>query len=768
MAHAFQRNPAGSRATEKPARPAHAGPEPRLSVRQPDDDSPDNPSADDAPVSQAAVSREPLPCSACGAFNAPAAKFCTQCGKSLWQPCPKCSVLSRATERFCGNCGANLTDTTKALVREYIANLRKAQTLHREFRYGEALDLLGQMLAIQYSYLAEQITAAKRLMEQITLDQERAANQIQQIEQQARDALEANQYAAAERLLTKIPEPLRPEPLQSLLAELTEKREAQDRLELELEAAAAEGGAGKILRVVNQLLEIHPNHDQAIALARRIALGLRKAAGQWISQCRYDSARQALALLPEAARDATCQQLLDQARELEWLAADLRQSPYLDAVLPHVAERLAKLAPHDPAGPKARHEIHRRKTAAGAAATTTITTWAKAPETTYVGMPVEWLTRFRRIEDQATGGSEHPGAFFVAAGLALHTIKQASVPLTLEPKDNENMLLRLARYMPTWSANEGWGLDLGNAALKAVRLQRNAETNKVSLVACDYVDYRKPLGQAYDENEQHMLITDAIRRWLANHQPRRQPVCVGLPGNFALTRSVVLPPVEVAKLEATVRYEARQLFSLSSAELAMTYHVFEKTEQERLTRPEHSVVMLAAKRQRLAAIQSNLEQAGLQVAAIQSDSIALHNLLQFEFGPGEPGAAAPPVLLFDIGGEGSQVVVSGPRFFWNRSINVGADRFTRSLTQELEMGFTAAEELKRKPHEAESMAKVAEVIEPTFDDFAHELQTSLAAVPTYFGLAKPDRVLCAGGGFQTHGLLRYLCRGPSDSRPVEP
>jgi peptide/nickel transport system substrate-binding protein len=50
------------------------------------------------------------PLSSCGHRNLPTARFCDQCGTTLWKECPRCSALNREVANFCGNCGVRLRD----------------------------------------------------------------------------------------------------------------------------------------------------------------------------------------------------------------------------------------------------------------------------------------------------------------------------------------------------------------------------------------------------------------------------------------------------------------------------------------------------------------------------------------------------------------------------------------------------------------------------------------------------------------------------------
>lgn len=68
---------------------------------------PSGPAAGAAPP-PAAAPPAAAACAACGAGNAPGARFCSSCGSPLAAVCPACSTSNPGGSRFCGNCGKSL------------------------------------------------------------------------------------------------------------------------------------------------------------------------------------------------------------------------------------------------------------------------------------------------------------------------------------------------------------------------------------------------------------------------------------------------------------------------------------------------------------------------------------------------------------------------------------------------------------------------------------------------------------------------------------
>src|ERR1700685_1478244 len=100
-----------------------------------------------------------------------------------------------------------------------------------------------------------------------------------------------------------------------------------------------------------------------------------------------------------------------------------------------------------------------------------------------------------------------------------------------------------------------WGIDLGQCALKAIRLDRDDE-GVIQATAFDYIEHPKILSQPDADPDQ--LTREALEKFLSQNTIRGDIVCVTVPGQSGLARFGKLPPVEEKKIAAIVRFEAKQ------------------------------------------------------------------------------------------------------------------------------------------------------------------------------------------------------------------
>src|ERR1700730_16251732 len=99
-----------------------------------------------------------------------------------------------------------------------------------------------------------------------------------------------------------------------------------------------------------------------------------------------------------------------------------------------------------------------------------------------------------------------------------------------------------------------WGIDLGQCALKAIRLE--AVDGKVVATAFDYIEHPKILSQPDADPDQ--LTREALEQFLSRNEIKGDVVVISVPGQSGLARFVKLPPVKEKKIADIVRFEAKQ------------------------------------------------------------------------------------------------------------------------------------------------------------------------------------------------------------------
>jgi type IV pilus assembly protein PilM len=731
---------------------------------------------------------EVVSCRRCQTDSVASHKFCPECGEPLWEPCVHCGTVGPAGERFCSVCGANLAAAVHQQTEQFEMNLLTVEQLQAEGRYDEAIALLGPISSVEHPRLNHHAKAATEFIKRLTAERQQGMSQAEESCRQGRLRFDAHDYSAVVRLLEDIPVGLRNEEFQNLLAEAVRRREELATLGGHLRAAIAGKRISAALPMIARLLELKPDHAQARQLADKVQKRFAQAAAAKIAKCRYEEAVKLLDEVPESLRSAETAALAQRASELAWIAWDLRNAAVVDAPLLAVAARLKKLSPGDARSEKLAAEMRRRYVQAEKDGRLAPPPWASPPPQTPLGFPVDWLNGLGRIApgtglDRALLAT-NPGCFAVACGLALQGLGQAHVQLDLHINPRQTAIGTLTQLLRLKSSGVAWGLDIGSTSVKAVKLAWHKRQGTATIETAVRIDYKKPLSQAASEDEEKGMIGEALTALLAEHPLKAEQVCVGVPGRLVLPRLFHLPDAGRAKMATMVQFEARRVVPTRLDQLVWDFQALSGDEpgngtaRSRAKNGSVPVLFAAARRKLLQKRFDLLQRAGISVDAAQSECIAAYNFLMFQRAGGpqaaqtddaatddaaDPGPAATdtleprwPVMLVDVGGDGSNLLIASPARLWVRHLGFGGYSITRALVQEFNLTASQAEELKRNPASAPSLSGLYRALAPVLDDFRREIEVSLAAYAKAEDCRPAQQLLGTGGGFQLHALLAWL------------
>jgi type IV pilus assembly protein PilM len=710
-----------------------------------------------------------LHCPHCTTTNAPQRKFCSKCGAALWEPCLQCGELSAAGETYCGACGANLPEIAAAQVELAKADLSTAAEMKSAFRFQEATGLLTRISKKDHPRLAEYAARAKELISQIAAEKRERRLVAEEACQRAQRCLAASDYDGAARLIDNVPLPLQNDEMRLMRTQIAEQQQNVNTLTEELQTAVQQKRLLELPALVERLLALKPDHNYARSVAAQVQKRLVAAAKKMLAEHRYDQALRLLDQISAPTNVAEFQQLRRQATELAWLDWDLRNGPVIDDTLVAVADRLRRLAPDNASAVRLCSELQHRVQPVKDSRRDQPLPWARPPEQTPLGFPVEWLTGFRRVVCSETLDTSdllrHPGRFAVACGLALTGIEQAALHINLLPGQEPGMLHRFKRLMQSKHARSAWGIDLGASSLKAVRLSWDGAKQQAVIESAVLIEHAKVLGHAANNAEEERLVAETLKAFLGSRQIKNERICVGLPGRMVLSRQIDLPPVTLAKAPKLVQFEASHQFPVPLDQLAWDYQLLDPspnlTAAPKTPDEKHRQALLIAVRRTVARpIVDALQRLNVRVDLLQPDFLALHNFLAYDClaSPGDSpsGEAYSVVAAVDIGSDVTNVMVSSPCSVWFRTCGVAGHSFTRALVKEFNLTVAQAEQRKCEPESVERLGDLYDTLSPVFDDLLQEVRRSLSV----YAEVQPNRpvqcILGIGGGFSLHGLFRYL------------
>ena len=303
-----------------------------------------------------------------------------------------------------------------------------------------------------------------------------------------------------------------------------------------------------------------------------------------------------------------------------------------------------------------------------------------------------------------------------------------------------------------------WGIEVGQAALKAIKLRPDPITGRVIAEAFDLIKHPKILSQPDAVPAQ--LIAEAFEQFLGRNSLKGCRVAMSLPGQSALARFIQLPPVESSQIAKIVEYEARQQIPFALEEVIWDYQPLGGGMEEGGYTLEAEVGLFAMKRDQVETAMAPFLDRKIEVDLVQIAPLALYNFLTYDRLGMRTGKEfdAPDeyTIVCDLGADNSTLLISNGDKIWIRNVNVGGNHFTRALVKDQKLTFAKAEHLKCNATKAPDPRAVFQALRPVFNDYVAEIQRSIGYFSSVNREAKITRVLGVGNGFKLAGLQKFL------------
>jgi type IV pilus assembly protein PilM len=333
--------------------------------------------------------------------------------------------------------------------------------------------------------------------------------------------------------------------------------------------------------------------------------------------------------------------------------------------------------------------------------------------------------------------------------------KKAKVETGITAKPGLSSYFNFSKAAPTGV----WGVDLGQCALKAIRLE--IIDGMVTATAFDYVEHPKILSQPDADPDE--LTREALAKFLSRNTLRGDTVAISVPGQSGLARFVKLPPVEEKKIPDIVRFEAKQQIPFNLDEVVWDYQKLGVNELA----PgfvETEIGLFAMKRDMVNRYLQHFKEVGVEVHLVQMAPLSLCNFVAYDLLGQEVGGekdetkgARRCITALDIGADSSNLVITdGGRIIWQRPIPLGGNHFTRALTKDLKLTFAKAEHLKRNAVKSPDLKKILASLKPVLSDFVGEVQRSLGYFTNTHRDAQIEYMVGLGNAFRLPGLQRFL------------
>ncbi len=263
-------------------------------------------------------------------------------------------------------------------------------------------------------------------------------------------------------------------------------------------------------------------------------------------------------------------------------------------------------------------------------------------------------------------------------------------------------------------------------------------------------------------------FAEAYLEMLAENNFTAKQVRLSLSGQSSFSRLSKLPLLLGNKSAITrvVEYEARQTVPYAMSEVVWDYQLIRhawsdlrsEIQEDGSTieisedHEEYEALFVAVKTDQIVRYTDVIEDSGKKILSVEIAPVALFNAAK-----GTQLHDDECALILNIGGRGSNLMISDQNRVFIRPIPIGGDTITQQVAKEFGIGFTEAEELKHRhgfvalggayeEPESEVAATISKIARNVMTRLHGEVSRSINVWRSQHGGHQPTRILLSGGG----------------------
>lgn len=288
------------------------------------------------------------------------------------------------------------------------------------------------------------------------------------------------------------------------------------------------------------------------------------------------------------------------------------------------------------------------------------------------------------------------------------------------------------------------GLDIGSGLIKlAVIDHSSGEPELVNVSATPLLADAIVEGEIMDPG----VISDSIRGVMTSAGVKQKNVNIAVGGRDVIIKKIQVDRMKESDALEVVRWEAQQYVPFDIEGVEVDYQVLDP-DGDGL---QMEVLLVAAKRELVENKIALLADAGLNAAAVDVDSFALHNAFAYNY----PEAMQGVVALINIGNEVTNIsfVIDGVPLL-TRDLNFGTRKFREDLQRDRALSAEDAEALVRNPDAA---AELESYVVARGEEIAVGVERAAAFLQSVAPQAgEMQKIFVSGGGSRVPGFVEAV------------
>lgn len=295
------------------------------------------------------------------------------------------------------------------------------------------------------------------------------------------------------------------------------------------------------------------------------------------------------------------------------------------------------------------------------------------------------------------------------------------------------------------------GLDIGSSGIKLVQLKESRGRYVLQKFGFKALEPEVIVdGTVMDEGR----VVSAIKELFEETNVKVKQVAVSISGHAVIIKKISLPPMPDEELEGQVRLAAEQYIPFDINEVNIDFSVLPTSEGSEDAQGEMSIILVAAKKDKINELTELVKGAGLFPIVMDVDAFAIENMYSINY----PVSQDETTALVNIGASVMNInIIRAGTSLFTRDIPIGGNRYTEAIQREMGMSYEEAEETKKGERSAGSnQAALATVVDSVNAEVASEIARTIDYFKSTMSDADVQHVLLCGGGSQIKGLLTQL------------
>lgn len=295
-----------------------------------------------------------------------------------------------------------------------------------------------------------------------------------------------------------------------------------------------------------------------------------------------------------------------------------------------------------------------------------------------------------------------------------------------------------------------FGLDIGTSSIKMAQLIETRSGYKLQKLGIKELDPELIVdGAVMDAGR----VVDAMKELMAEQKVKTKDVAISVSGHSVIVKKINIPHMTEEELEESIKWEAEQYIPFDVDDVNVDFHILGQGETAE-SQSEMSVLLVAAKKDKLSEYTSLVTEIGLNPVVVDVDAFAIENMFSINYDV-RPDEAT---VLVNIGASVMNInILRGGTSTFTRDISIGGNRYTEMLQREFNLSFEEAEKAKRLEQiDGVDAGAVPGLLNTVNAEIVSEIVRSIDYFRTTSTFENIDRVVLCGGSAKVSGIPELL------------